>query len=120
MAPTAVSLGLRPTHPDEQARTPQRKRVVDVIREDKTLLPGVVYVGRGHHSHRLPVHVMQHLVGDLPELTGCVLACDCEMDVVCEGDVLAGLVFEFGRPPPRKLCVRSHAGMHLPPPPRRA
>ena len=55
MAPTAVSLGLRPTHPEEGARTPQRTRVVDVIREDKTLPPGVVYVGRGHHSHRLPV-----------------------------------------------------------------
>ena len=27
--------------------------------------------------------VMQHLAGDLPELTGCVLACDCEMDMVC-------------------------------------
>ena len=39
MAPTAISLALRPTHPDEQARTPQRKRVVDVIREDKTLPP---------------------------------------------------------------------------------
>ena len=124
MAPTAVSLGLCPTHPDEQARTPQRKRVVDVIREDKTLPPGVVYVGRGRHSHRLPVtnlrlcpghncdpsswlplyveHVMQHLAGDLPELTGCVLACDCEMDVVCEGDALAGLVFEFGPPRARK------------------
>ena len=119
---TAI-LGLRPTHPDEQARIPQRKRVVDVIREDKTLPPGVVYVGRGHHSHRLPVikwsspfvpghncdpsswlplyveHVMQHLAGDLPELTGCVLACDCEMDMVCEGDALGGLVLEFGRSP---------------------
>ena len=121
MAPTAVCLGLRPTHPHERAKTPQRKRVVDVIREDKTLPPGVVYVGRGHHSHRLPVikwsspfvpghncdpsswlplyveHIMQRLAGDLPELTGCVLACDCEMDIVCEGDGLAGLVFEFGR-----------------------
>ena len=80
------------TSADEQARTPQRKRVVDVIREDKTLPPGVVYVGRGHHSHRLPVtkwsspfvpghncdpcwlplyveHVMQRLAEDLPELT---------------------------------------------------
>ena len=44
---------------------------------------------------------MQHLAGDLPELTGCVLACDCEMHMVCEGDALAGLVFEFGRPPAR-------------------
>ena len=55
MAPTAIALGLRPTHPEERARTPHRTRVVDVILEDKTLPPGVVYVGRGHHSHRLPV-----------------------------------------------------------------
>ena len=41
---------------------------------------------------------MQHL---LPELTGCVLACDCEMHMVCEWDALAGLVFESGRPPAR-------------------
>ena len=106
MAPTAIALGLRPTHPEERARTPHRTRVVDVILEDKTLPPGVVYVGRGHHSHRLPVtkwsspfvpghncdpsswlplyveHIMQHLAGDLPELTGCVLACDCEMHMV--------------------------------------
>ena len=125
MAPTAIALGLRPTHPEERARTPHRTRVVDVILEDKTLPPGVVYVGRGHHSHRLPVtkwsspfvpghncdpsswlplyaeHIMQHLAGDLPELTGCVLACDCEMHMVCEGDALAGLVFESGRPPAR-------------------
>ena len=122
MAPTAIALGLRPTHPEERARTPRRTRVVDVILEDKTLPPGVVYVGRGHHSHPLPVtkwsslfvpghncdssswlplyveHIMQHLAG---ELTGCVLACDCEMHMVCEGDALAGLVFEFGRPPAR-------------------
>ena len=44
---------------------------------------------------------MQHLAGDLPELTGCILACDCEMHMVCEGDALAGLVFESGRPPAR-------------------
>ena len=43
---------------------------------------------------------MQHLAGDL-ELTGGVLACDCEMDMVCEGGALAGLVFEFGQPPAR-------------------
>ena len=55
MAPTAIALGLRPTHPEERARTPHRTRVVDVILEDKTLICGVVYVGRGHHSHRLPV-----------------------------------------------------------------
>ena len=44
---------------------------------------------------------MQHLAGDLPKLTGCILACDCEMHMVCEGDALAGLVFESGRPPAR-------------------
>ena len=50
-----LSLWLRPTHPQKTARTPRRTRVVDVILEDKTLPPGVVYVGRGQHSHRLPV-----------------------------------------------------------------
>ena len=134
MAPTAIALGLRPTHPEERARTPHRTRVVDVILEDKTLPPGVVYVGRGHHSHRLPVtkwsspfvpghncdpsswlplyveHIMQHLAGDLPELTGCVLACDCEMHMVCEGDALAGVVFESGRPPARTKNKRQASG----------
>ena len=42
---------------------------------------------------------MQHLAGDLPELAGCT--CDCELNMVCEGDALAGLVFEFGRVPAR-------------------
>ena len=122
MAPTAIALGLRPTHPEERARTPHRTRVVDVILEDKTLPPGVIYVGRGHHSHRLPVtkwsspfvpghncdpsswlplyveHIMQHLAGDLPELTGCILACDCEMHMVCEGDALAGWCIRAGTP----------------------
>ena len=55
MATTAIALGLRPTHPEERARTPQRTRVVDVILKNKTLPPGVVYVARGHRSHRLPV-----------------------------------------------------------------
>ena len=55
MASTAIAFGLRPTYAEERARTPHRTRVVDVILEDKTLPPGVVYVGRGHHSHRLPV-----------------------------------------------------------------
>ena len=55
MAPTAVSLGLRPHYPGERARTPERVWVVDVLLEDRTLPPNVVYVGRGHHSHRLLV-----------------------------------------------------------------
>ena len=125
MAPTAVSLGLRPLHPAERARTPERVRVADVLLEDKTLPAGTVYVGLGHHSHRLPVtkwaspfipghncdpavwlplyveHIMQRLAADLHELSGCVLACDCELSATCEGDVLAGLVFEYGGNPAR-------------------
>ena len=37
MAPTAIALGLRPTHPEERARTPHRTRVVDVILEDTAI-----------------------------------------------------------------------------------
>ena len=60
---------------------------------------------------------MQHLAGDLPELTGCVLACDCEMDMVCEGDALAGLVFEFGWPPahPGRRAPGAGRGGRAPP-----
>ena len=52
---SCLPVGLRPTHPEERARTPQRKRVVDVIREDKTLPPRVVYVGRGSWPQLRPV-----------------------------------------------------------------
>ena len=53
MAPLAISLGLRPPDADEAARIPVRAIASDIIREDGTLPAGCIYVGRGHHSHRL-------------------------------------------------------------------
>ena len=91
MAPTAVLLGLRPSH---RSSTWQRSHRLPVTKWSSPFVPG-------HNcdpSCWLPLyveHVMQHLAEDLPELTGCVLACDCEMDMVCEGDALAGLVFRI-------------------------
>ena len=55
MAPLAISLGLKPPDAREAARVPKRGRVSDFIQDDKTLPAECVYVGRGHHSHRIPV-----------------------------------------------------------------
>ena len=122
MAPLAITLGLRPIDPGEAARVPRRVEVSAVLQADKTLPADVVYIGRGHHSHRLPVtqwaspfipghnwgadewlalyveHVMANLQNDLVGLEGKALACDCPLSQVCEGDLLAGLVFDAGRP----------------------
>ena len=57
MAPLAISLGLRPPDADEAARIPVRAIASDIIREDGTLPGGCIYVGRGHHSHRLQTTV---------------------------------------------------------------
>ena len=74
---------------------------------------GVVCVGRGHHSHRLPVTQWASpfvLMSGLPFTwstyfpacrEGKTVACDCPLDCHCEGDVLAGLVFDAGRPRPK-------------------
>ena len=52
-SPLAISLGLAPLDEREAARVPQRGRVPDFLR-DGTLQPGcMLYVGQGHHSHRL-------------------------------------------------------------------
>ena len=118
MAPLAISLGLRPTRAEWRSRTPTRCSVESCLQPDKSLSPGTVYVGRGHHSHRLPVtkwaspyvpghncamsdwlpqyieHIMTSgLKEDLAELCGCRLACDCPAQSPCEADVLAGLTF---------------------------
>ena len=77
-----------------------------------------VYVGPGHHRHRLrrtkwapPLtpghdcsleewlpryveHVYSNLVDDLGELKGVTLVCDCQHGGVCEADMLAGRFFE--------------------------
>ena len=124
MAPLAISLGLRPSSPQELSRVPSRAVVRDVILHEGKLPAGHVFAGRGHHSHRLPVgqwacpfvpgmncstddwlnlyaeHVMFNLAEELPQLQDHVLVCDCPLQVVCEADVLAGLVFEQTQPGP--------------------
>ncbi|CAJ1356130.1 unnamed protein product, partial [Effrenium voratum] len=82
----------------------------------------VVYVGQGHHSHRVPRSqwaspfvqghtcttddwlplyvdfVLANLQAELPALQGKRLACDCGPDSVCEADALAGMVFDATHP----------------------
>ena len=53
MTPLAITLGLPPLHPEERARLPAVVRVADLL-TDGQLPPDVVYVGQGHHSHRVP------------------------------------------------------------------
>ena len=119
-----VTLGLEPVDPLEAARIPKRGQVQDFLQEDKTLPSSCIYVGRGHHSHRLPTtkwkspitpghdcspeewiaqyiaHVCTEsdLWDSLPALTGKILVCDCPWQDLCEADLLAGLVFEATAP----------------------
>ena len=82
----------------------------------------VVYVGQGHHSHRVPRSqwaspfvqghtcttddwlplyvdfVLANLQAELPALQGKRLACDCGPDSVCEADALTGMVFDATHP----------------------
>ena len=83
-----------------------------------------LYVGRGHHSHRLartkwaspwtPGHdcsedewiywYVEHILNtdlchQLPNLADQTLVCDCAWQDVCESDLLAGLVFDALSPP---------------------
>ena len=53
MAPMAILLGLEPPDPQERARIPRKGRVSTFL-VDGALPDGVIYVGQGHHSHRLP------------------------------------------------------------------
>ena len=106
----------------EASRLPRRAEVCAVLRSNKTLPDNHIYVGQGHHSHRLPIgkwacpftpgvncstddwmnlyaeQIMTHLTSDLPQLAGMTLVCDCPLTIPCEADVLAGLVFEQTRP----------------------
>lgn len=127
MSPLAIMLGLRPTTPAECARLPERVRVTDVLRDDGALPEDCIYVGMGHHSHRIPTtqwkspwvagHSCTHdewlplyvehirrshcgTSGQLPTLSGKRLACDCDLDEVCEADAVAGLCFDFTSPSP--------------------
>ncbi|CAJ1359982.1 unnamed protein product [Effrenium voratum] len=103
------------------ARLPTVVRVADVLADGK-LPPDVVYVGQGHHSHRVPRSqwaspfvqghtcttddwlplyvdfVLANLQAELPALQGKRLACDCGPDGVCEADALAGMVFDATHP----------------------
>ena len=121
MTPLAITLGLPPLHPEERARLPTVVRVADVLADGK-LPPDVVYVGQGHHSHRVPRSqwaspfvqghtcttddwlplyvdfVLANLQAELPALQGKRLACDCGPDGVCEADALAGMVFDATHP----------------------
>ena len=126
MAPLAISLGLSPLDPGEASRVPARARVEEVLQPDGKIPPNHVYVGRGHHSHRLPLsawtspftpghdcsedawlclcvnHICSTLWDQLPSLHGQTLVCDCPWQSLCEADLLAGLVFDAlapNRPP---------------------
>ncbi|CAE7812806.1 unnamed protein product [Symbiodinium sp. CCMP2592] len=90
----------------------------EIQREDGLLPPGAIYIGQGHHSHRLPrtkwaapmvaghdcsfdeflpryvQHIKDNLGDQLPELFGKTLVVDEITAWPSEGDALAGLVFE--------------------------
>ena len=136
MTPMAITLGLSPTDPAEAARIPKRGTVAQWLTPDKSLPSNCIYVGRGHHSHRLPTtkwkspfipghdcsdeewvtqyvaHICSSadLWNDLPSLSNQVLVCDCPWQSLCEADLLAGLVFEATAPEPSPLVqgARSH------------
>ncbi|CAE7251852.1 unnamed protein product [Symbiodinium sp. CCMP2592] len=115
--PMAVFLGLRPHDPGIDRLVPLGRAVGEVELHDRSLPPGHVYVGRGHHSHRLPVtkwcspytpghdcspsewmhlfveHIICNYWTSLPDLQGATLVCDCPLGSLCERDVLAGLVW---------------------------
>ena len=121
MAPLAILLGLEPPNPQERARIPSRGRVQDLL-HDGRLPAGAIYVGQGHHSHRLPTtcwkspfvaghdcapdevmplyidHIKRNFEQELHSLLGKTLVCDCAEGELCEADVLAGLVFEATSP----------------------
>ena len=134
MSPLAISLCLRPPDPREAARIPTRGLVADLISADGDLPEGCVYVGRGHHSHRLQTTEWSSpavpgfdcsedewicryvdfvctsgLWDKLPQLQGRTLVCDCPWQSLCEADLLAGLVFEATSPQPR-LVVHQAGG----------
>ena len=118
LAPLAISLGLGPASAEEAARIPPRKVVEAVIGADGTLPRNCIYVGPGHHRHRLArskwappftaghdcafdeflpryvQHIRDNLSDHLTELIGKVLVVDAVAEHPSEGDALAGLVFE--------------------------
>ena len=115
ISPLAITLGLRPIDPSE---APQKacgglSLSGPQARQDPAARCGVCRPGSlGHHSHRVPGHncgadewlalYVEHIVAnlqtDLVQLEDKLLACDCPLSQVCEGDILAGLVFDAGAP----------------------
>ena len=116
-----ISLGLRPTDRVEAARIPDIKSVDEALMNGK-LPSDHVYVGPGHHRHRLAStkwaspfipgvdcsqdewlpkyisHVRHLLWRDLPELIGCTLVSDTGGTTMCEATVLAGMLFDYLTP----------------------
>ena len=118
MTPLALSLGLGAPCASETARIPPRMTVEALQQADGTLRPNAVYVGQGHHVHRIrktkwaaPLvaghdcpfdeflprylqHVRDNLLGQIHELFGKILVVDSITAFPSEGDALASLVFE--------------------------
>ncbi len=113
MLPLAAALGLQLRLPGDTVDLPTRKLVDDVIETVGELPANTCYVGQGHHRHRLPRSkwsspfiIGQHgtafgcvalysnylrsstLGGQVLELAGMTLLCDCPLEVPCVTDVL--------------------------------
>ena len=118
MTPLALSLGLGAPCASEAGRIPPRMTVEAVKQADGTLPHNAVYVGQGHHTHRIPKtkwappmvaghdcpfdeflprylqHVRDNLLDQIHELFGKTLVVDSITAFPSEGDALASLVFE--------------------------
>ena len=114
MIPTALACGIdiRSSLPaDIASRLPFRK--VIELRKPSTYMDNTVYVGSGHHSHRIPttkwaspfwegkyrsaeeclVRYVEHLHASglakvIDELAGKILLCECPLDKPCVSDIL--------------------------------
>ena len=117
MAPLAISLGMRPGQLPAADHVPVKALAEDRVVEKGLLPAGCVYVGQGNYQHRIPTSkwrnpwvagltcdpgqalaryanfVAAELWHDLAELIGKTLLSDTPMEVPCEADVLAGLLF---------------------------
>ncbi|CAE7685749.1 unnamed protein product, partial [Symbiodinium microadriaticum] len=116
--PLAVTLGIQPGTSGAFALVPARRSVSEVLRDDGTLPWRHLYIGQGHHSHRLArtvwaspfvaghncsfeeslpryvQYVRKHLWHLLPALAGQVLVVDVVTSFPSEADALAGLFLE--------------------------
>ena len=118
LQPLAVTVGIQPGTSGAFALVPARRSVSEVLRDDGTLPLCHLYIGQGHHSHRLArtvwaspfvaghncsfeeslpryvQYVRTHLWHLLPELAGQVLVVDVVTSFPSEADALAGLFLE--------------------------